>query len=80
MECKVERLIEYERRVIVLGEVIHMHIRRDCLDPEGRYVDPTTYQPIARLHADNYITTDRQFEMPSPGLASVQARLTTKRI
>ncbi len=80
MECKVERLIEYERRVIVLGEVIHMHIRRDCLDPEGRYVDPTTYQPIARLHADNYVTTDRQFEMPSPGLASVQARLTTKRI
>jgi flavin reductase (DIM6/NTAB) family NADH-FMN oxidoreductase RutF len=75
MECRVDRLIEYERRVIVLGEVVHMHVRRDCLDAEGRYVDPAVYQPIARLHADNYITSDRQFVMPSPGLASVQDRL-----
>ncbi|WP_226781644.1 flavin reductase family protein [Oceaniglobus trochenteri] len=75
MECRVERLIEYERRVIVLGEVVHMHVRPDCLDAAGRYVNPETYQPIARLHADNYITSDRQFEMPSPGLDAVRARL-----
>lgn len=75
MECRVERLIDYERRVIVLGEVVHMHVRRDCLDAEGRYVDPDRYQPIARLHADNYITSDRQFEMPAPSLASVLDRV-----
>ena len=75
MECRVERLIDYDRRVIVLGEVVHMHVRRDCLDAEGRYVAPDRYQPIARLHGDNYITSDRQFVMPSPGLESVQARL-----
>ncbi len=78
MECRVERLIDYERRVIVLGEVLHMHVRRDCLDAEGRYVNPETYQPIARLHADSYITSDRQFEMPSPGLASVAHLLREK--
>ena len=61
--------------LIVLGEVVHMHVHRDCLDAEGRYVDPDRYQPIARLHADNYITSDRQFEMPSPSLASVLDRL-----
>jgi flavin reductase (DIM6/NTAB) family NADH-FMN oxidoreductase RutF len=75
MECRVERLIDYDRRVIVLGEVVHMHVRRDCLDEAGRYVDPDRYQPIARLHGDNYITSDRQFVMPSPDLASVQDRL-----
>lgn len=75
MECRVERLIDYERRVIVLGEVVHMHVHRDCLDTEGRYVDPDRYQPIARLHADNYITSDRQFEMPSPSLTSVLDRV-----
>ncbi|HBU15597.1 MAG TPA: flavin reductase family protein [Gemmobacter sp.] len=75
MECRVERLIDYERRVIVLGEVVHMHVHRDCLDAEGRYVDPDRYQPIARLHADNYITSDRQFEMPSPSLNSVLDRV-----
>lgn len=37
-----------------------MHVRRNCLDAEGHYVDPEFYQPIARLHADNYVTSDRQ--------------------
>lgn len=78
MECRVERLIDYHRRVIVLGEVVHMHVRRDCLDAQGRYVNPETYQPIARLHADNYITSDRQIHMPSPGLTSVLDRLGEK--
>jgi len=74
MECRVERLIDFGRRVIVLGEVVHMHVRRDCLDSEGRYVDPDRYQPIARLHADNYITSDRQFEMAAPSLGAVMDR------
>ncbi|WP_312363472.1 flavin reductase family protein [Ensifer sp.] len=73
MECRVERLIEYDRRVIVLGEVVHMHVRKDCLDDKGHYVDPSSYQPIARLHANNYITSDRQFEMRTPDIASFAA-------
>ncbi|MGE0279987.1 MAG: flavin reductase family protein [Rhizobiaceae bacterium] len=70
-ECKVERLIEYPRRVLVLGQVVHMHVRRDCLDEAGRYVNPDVYQPIARLHADNYITSDRQFVLKAPAIADV---------
>lgn len=69
LECRVERLIEYPKRVLVLGEVVHMHVRRDCLDAEGRYVNPDNYQPIARLHADNYITSDRQFELKAPAIS-----------
>ncbi|MCV9999720.1 flavin reductase family protein [Pararhizobium sp. YC-54] len=68
-ECRVERLIDYPRRTLVLGEVVHMHVRRECLDAEGRYVDPENYQPIARLHADNYITSDRQFVLKAPPIA-----------
>lgn len=78
MECRVERLIEYERRLIVMGEVVHMHVRRDCLDAEGRYVNPETYQPIARLHADNYIASDNQFVLKSPGLDAYRDRLSNK--
>lgn len=70
-ECRVERLIEYPRRLLVLGEVVHMHVRRDCLDEAGRYVNPEVYQPIARLHADNYITSDRQFVLKAPAIADV---------
>ena len=61
MECRVERIIDWPNRAIVLGEVVEMHVRDDCLDPRGRYVNPDAYQPIARLHADNYIASDRQF-------------------
>ncbi len=66
MECRVERIIDYPGRAIVMGEVVEMHVRDDCLDPAGRYVDPSVYQPIARLHADNYIASDRQFELKKP--------------
>lgn len=72
MECRVERLIEYPRRVIILGEVVHMHIRPDCLDESQRYVNPEVYHPIARLHADNYIVADQQFVLKPPALADLQ--------
>jgi flavin reductase (DIM6/NTAB) family NADH-FMN oxidoreductase RutF len=61
MECRLSQVIDYPRRAIVLGEVVQMHVRDECLDEQGRYVRPDVYQPIARLHADNYIVADRQF-------------------
>jgi flavin reductase (DIM6/NTAB) family NADH-FMN oxidoreductase RutF len=63
MECRVEQIIDYPGRAIVLGRVVQMHVRDDCLDTAGRYVVPEVYQPIARLHADNYIIPDRQFQL-----------------
>lgn len=66
MECRVERIIDFPRRAIVLGEVLEMHVRPDCLDAQGRYVNPDVYQPLARLHADNYIVSDNQFELRKP--------------
>jgi flavin reductase (DIM6/NTAB) family NADH-FMN oxidoreductase RutF len=60
MECQVEQIIDYPRRAIILGRVVEMFVRDDCLDQERRYVNSAVYQPIARLHADNYVTSDRQ--------------------
>lgn len=60
MECRVEQIIDYPRRAIILGRVVEMFVRDDCLDAKQRYVNPRIYQPIARLHADNYVTSDRQ--------------------
>src|SRR5262245_1181726 len=61
MECQVSQILDYGRRAIVIGEVVQMHVHDECLDERGRYVLPEVYQPIARLHADNYIVADRQF-------------------
>lgn len=68
MECRVSQIIDYERRVIVLGEVIQMFVRDDCLDAQKHYVRPDVYQPIARMHADNYVTSDRQFILSEPDI------------
>lgn len=70
MECRVERIIDFPRRAIILGEVVEMTVRDDCMDAQGRYVNPDVYQPIARLHADNYIVADRQFELLKPAGAA----------
>lgn len=66
MECRVEQIIDYPGRAIVLGRVVQMHVRDNCLDGAGRYVLPEVYQPLARLHADNYIVPDRQFQLKKP--------------
>jgi flavin reductase (DIM6/NTAB) family NADH-FMN oxidoreductase RutF len=65
-ECRLDRILDYDRRVLIIGEVVHMHVHDRCLDAAGRYVNPETYQPIARLHADSYITSDRQFQLTKP--------------
>lgn len=66
MGCRVERIIEYPGRAVVFGEVLEMFVRDDCLDAAGHYVDPAVYQPIARLHRDNYVVCDTQFELSKP--------------
>lgn len=77
MECRLDRIIDYPRRAIVMGEVVEMTVRDDCLDAQGRYVNPDVYQPLARLHADNYIVADRQFELKKPaGMAALEVAQT----
>ncbi|MDO6457886.1 flavin reductase family protein [Celeribacter halophilus] len=70
-ECRTERLLDWPNRVLVIGEVVQMHVRRDCLDDAGRYVNPEIYQPIARLHGDNYVGSEDQFVLTAPPLEDV---------
>ncbi|MCZ4354745.1 flavin reductase family protein [Roseovarius aestuarii] len=74
MECRVERIIDFPSRALILGIVVQMKVRRSCLDDDGRYIRPGGYEPIARLHADNYILSDRQFVLQKPAsFAAVEA-------
>lgn len=74
MECRTERIIDWPKRSLILGEVVQMHVRDDCLDAQGRYVNPDVYQPIGRLHADNYVTSDRQVVFPPAAMPEIRAR------
>jgi flavin reductase (DIM6/NTAB) family NADH-FMN oxidoreductase RutF len=54
-ECRLERTVAYPGRWIVFGEVVHMHVRDACIDPATLRVRPENYQPVARMHGDNYV-------------------------
>ena len=74
MECRFEKAVEYVGRSIIFGRVVHMQVRNDCIDPETLYVNSDVYQPIARLHADNYIVSNDQFEIYKPTLEEFRAQ------
>lgn len=78
MECRLEKTIEYVGRSIILGRVVHMLVRDDCIDPNTLYVNSDVYHPIARLHADNYIVSDEQFEIHKPTFEEFQAQRSKK--
>lgn len=60
-ECRLERAIDYPSRHIIFGKVTWMHVRDTCIDPETLRVRPDQYCPIARLHADNYVSAKDQY-------------------
>lgn len=77
MECRFEKAVEYVGRSIIFGRVVHMQVRNDCIDRDTLYVNSDVYQPIARLHADNYIVSNDQFEIYKPTLEEFRAQQTS---
>lgn len=77
MEC--ERLVIVEvgvDRAVILGKVLAMHIRDDCvLDAERCYVDTPRLDLIGRMHGRGWYarTTDR-FDMPRIAVDSWRLR------
>ncbi|MFT4961965.1 MAG: flavin reductase (DIM6/NTAB) family NADH-FMN oxidoreductase RutF, partial [Paracoccaceae bacterium] len=49
---------------LVLGEVVGVHIRDNCLR-DGRF-DVTTFQPLARLGYHDYTQVKELFELVRP--------------
>lgn len=66
LECRLETTVEYDRRSIMLGRVVNMWVRDDCIDPKTLYVNSNAYRPLARLHKDFYIVAEDLFELPKP--------------
>ncbi|RPI09559.1 MAG: hypothetical protein EHM71_05720 [Zetaproteobacteria bacterium] len=64
LECRLWRRIEVgPRREIVLGEVVHVHVRDGLADPATCRVSDA-YRPIGRLYGDSYCTTRQRFDLP----------------
>ena len=69
LECRLTQVIDLlgPGNHLILGEVIGVHLRDDCL-VDGRF-DVTRFQPVARLGYRDYAVVREVFEMTRPGEA-----------
>lgn len=67
LECKLSQLIPVEDTTytMVLGRVLHFHVRAGLLRPNG-LVDADLLRPVARLGGDEYAALGVVFEMQRP--------------
>ncbi|TDK49621.1 flavin reductase family protein [Antarcticimicrobium luteum] len=66
LECRMTQIVplEGQNNVLVLGEVVGVHMRDDCIR-DGRF-DVLAYQPLARLGYRDYARVTDLFEMIRP--------------
>jgi flavin reductase (DIM6/NTAB) family NADH-FMN oxidoreductase RutF len=66
LECRLFQRFEFgPSRELVLGEVLHAHVRDELVDPATWRVSEA-YRPIGRLYGDRYCTTRQRFDLPGP--------------
>jgi flavin reductase (DIM6/NTAB) family NADH-FMN oxidoreductase RutF len=67
LECKVFEIKDLsERRALVLGEVLSIHIKDQIFDPTTRRVIPENYSPIARLYGNEYAWLGSRYSKAIP--------------
>lgn len=66
LECRVSQIVPLlgKENVLVLGEVVGVHMRDDCLK-DGRF-DVLSFQPLARLGYRDFARVSEVFEMVRP--------------
>lgn len=66
LECRMTQIIQIEGadNHIVLGEVVGIHLRDDCI-VDGQF-DVTRFQPLARLGYRDYATITELFSLRRP--------------
>ncbi len=65
MECKHLQEIKIGENRMVIGEILHLHIKDGILDPETLHLNPeANYAPLGRMASpDNYCRTIDQFRL-----------------
>jgi flavin reductase (DIM6/NTAB) family NADH-FMN oxidoreductase RutF len=66
LECRLLRRLTFgSARELVLGQVLHAHVRDGLVDAATWRVSEQ-YRPIGRLYGDRYCTTRQRFDLPGP--------------
>jgi flavin reductase (DIM6/NTAB) family NADH-FMN oxidoreductase RutF len=66
LECVTWQIVPIGAHTLILGRVVAMHVRDDCvLDPEKHYIDTPRLGLIGRMHGRGwYARTSDLFEVP----------------
>jgi flavin reductase (DIM6/NTAB) family NADH-FMN oxidoreductase RutF len=78
LECERITTVEIgDSRVIVIGRVLLMHVRDDCvLDPRRCYIDTPKLHLVGRMHGRGwYVRTTDRFELPRIDVKDWEARV-----
>lgn len=78
LECKRYMTLAVGRsREIVLGEVLHLHLRADLVN-ERLHVDQAGLDAVGRMGGHGYSTTRELFDLMTPSLAQWTARMASE--
>lgn len=74
LECRLFQLTNLsERRTLVLGEILCVHVLDEIIDPTTRRVIPEKYSPIARLYGDHYAWLGQRYTKAIPSYDDLKA-------
>lgn len=67
LECRCHSILEIGGNRLIIGEVLHVHVRDGLFDPATWLLQPGSYRPIGRMQAPHwYCRTTDLFEMQRP--------------
>ncbi len=71
MECRVVRILPVGNlpHHLVIGEIVHLHVRDDVYDPATGRIDMRRLRPVGRLAGHQYTHVHDIFEMKRPAVA-----------
>ena len=73
LECQLFQTIELsERRSLILGEVLAIHIDDAIMDLETKRLIPEKYSPIARLYGDYYAWLGDRYTKAIPTMEEIR--------
>ncbi|MCL4161005.1 UNVERIFIED_CONTAM: hypothetical protein GTU68_031614 [Idotea baltica] len=75
LECKRYLTLEISKsREIILGEVLGIFIRKDCVNPLNKHVDQMLMDAVGRMGGHDYSTTRDQFSLPTSSVAEWETK------
>ena len=67
LECVEHTTLQIGQNRLVVGRVLHLHIRDGLLDPETLRLVPGAFEPVGRMHGpDGYCRTGDLFKIARP--------------